>query len=156
MIFVAFLREELGLSFSHQMCADAFLQTHKKHNTKSQVIGRDHVFLVRPFRRHLFRCRSFSAQIISSPIRCSLTVQLVRVRIRARVWVRQKALNWCRKGLRAEKSWTLIGNKYLNRYHRRNHETNFDQRISVFRRHTLTHFRIFYCLLQIANFSGRR
>ena len=52
---------------------------------------RDHVLSVRPFRRHLFRCQSFSAQIVSAPIRCSLTVQLFRVR----VWVRasQKAPN---------------------------------------------------------------
>ena len=55
--------------------------------------SRDHVFLMRPFRRHLFRCRSFSAQIVSAPIWSSLTVQLFKVRVRGRVWVRvsQKA-----------------------------------------------------------------
>ena len=36
---------------------------------------------VRPFRRHLFRCRTFSAQITSVPIWCSLTVDLFRVRV---------------------------------------------------------------------------
>ena len=41
---------------------------------------RDHVFSARPFRRHLFRCCTFFAQIISAPIRCSLTVHLFRVR----------------------------------------------------------------------------
>ena len=44
---------------------------------------------MRPFRHHLFRRRTFSAQIVSSPIRRSSTVQLFRVR----VWVSQKALN---------------------------------------------------------------
>ena len=39
----------------------------------------EHVFSVRPFRRYLFRCRTFSAQIVSAPIRCSLTVHLFRV-----------------------------------------------------------------------------
>ena len=39
----------------------------------------DHVFSVRPFRRYLFRCRTFSAHIVSAPIRCSLTVHLFRV-----------------------------------------------------------------------------
>ena len=44
----------------------------------------DHLFLAPPFRhklflRHLFRFRSFSAQIASSPIRCSLAVQLFRL-----------------------------------------------------------------------------
>ena len=34
---------------------------------------------VRPFRRHLFRCHTFSAQIVSAPIRYSLTVHLFRV-----------------------------------------------------------------------------
>ena len=52
--------------------------------------------LLRPFWRHVFRCRSFSAQIVSSPIRCSCTFQLFRVR----VWVGQIAPNWCRKGPR--------------------------------------------------------
>ena len=69
--------------------------------------NRDHLFLVRPFRRHLFRCWSFWALIVSSPIRCSLTAQLFRVWVR----VTQKAPNWHRKGPRrngrAEKSWTL-------------------------------------------------
>ena len=44
----------------------------------------DHVFSVRPF-----RCRTFSAQIVAALIRCSLTVQLFRVRIK----VSQKAPN---------------------------------------------------------------
>ena len=35
------------------------------------------------FRRHLFRCCTFSAQIVSAPIRCSLTVHLIRVWVRA-------------------------------------------------------------------------
>ena len=47
----------------------------------------DHVFSVRPFRRHLFRCRTSSAQIVSAPIRCCWTVHLFKV------WVR--ALGWC-------------------------------------------------------------
>ena len=75
----------------------------RDYNVKLPPV-RDHVFLARPFRRHLFRCRSFSAHIISAytisahiisahiisaPIRCSLTVQLFRVR----VWVIQKEPN---------------------------------------------------------------
>ena len=48
---------------------------------KVSICG-DHVFSVRPFRRHLFRCRTFSAQIVSAPIRCSLTVHLFRVWVR--------------------------------------------------------------------------
>ena len=56
----------------------------------------DHVFSMRPFRRHLFRCRRFSAQIVSAPIRCSLTVQLFRVR------VRQKAPNIGAEKVRVE------------------------------------------------------
>ena len=53
-----------------------------------------------PFRNHIFRCRSFSAQIVSAPIRCSLTVQLFRVR----VWVRvcQNAPNIGAEKFRAE------------------------------------------------------
>ena len=39
---------------------------------------RDH--FARPLRHHLFHCRTFSAQIVSAPIRCSLTVHLYRVR----------------------------------------------------------------------------
>ena len=35
---------------------------------------------MRPFWRHLFHCHTFSAQIVSVPIRCSLTVHLFRVR----------------------------------------------------------------------------
>ena len=50
--------------------------------------------------------QTFSAQIVLSPIRCSLTVQLFRVWVR----VSQKAPNWCQKGPCrsgcAEKSWT--------------------------------------------------
>ena len=59
---------------------------------------------MRPYRRHLFRCRTFCAQIVSAPIRCSLTVQLFRVRVRARVWVRvrQKAPNFGAEKIRAE------------------------------------------------------
>ena len=56
----------------------------------------DHLFLARPFLRHLFRCRSFSTQIVSAPIWCSLTVQLFRVT----VWVGQRAPNWRKKGPR--------------------------------------------------------
>ena len=35
--------------------------------------------LARPFRHYLLCCRLFSAQIVSAPIRCSLTVHLFRV-----------------------------------------------------------------------------
>ena len=75
-----------------------------------EVVKRDHVFLVRPFRRHLFPGRSFSTQIVSAPIRCSLTVQLFRVRVRVRVWVSKKARNIGAEKVRAEmvaKSCTL-------------------------------------------------
>ena len=40
----------------------------------------------RPFRRHLFRCHTFSAQIVSTSIWCFLTDHLFRV------WVRVRAL----------------------------------------------------------------
>ena len=58
------------------------------HNLKhfSHSFCRDHVFSVRPCRRHLFHCCTFSAQIVSAPIRCSLTVHLIRV------WARVRAL----------------------------------------------------------------
>ena len=67
----------------------------------------------RPFRDHLFRCRSFSAQIVSAPIRCSLTVQLFRVKVRVRVWVRisQKAPNIGIEKVRAE----MVVPKWLRR-----------------------------------------
>ena len=48
----------------------------------------------RPFRPHLFRCRTFSAQIVSAPIRCYLTFQLFRVS--------QKAPNIGAEKVRAE------------------------------------------------------
>ena len=62
----------------------------------------DATILARPFRRHLFRCQTFSAQIISAPIPCYLTVHLFRVRVGAWVRVSKKhrilAPKWsCRK-----------------------------------------------------------
>ena len=51
---------------------------------------------MRSFRRHSFRCSSFSAQIVSAPIPCSLTVQLFRVEFS------QKALNIGAEKVRAE------------------------------------------------------
>ena len=63
---------------------------------------RDHVFSVRPFPRHLFRCRTFSAQIVSAPIRCFLTVQLFGVRVRLWVGVIQKAADIGAEKVRAE------------------------------------------------------
>ena len=80
----------------------------------------DHVFLVRPFRRHLFHCRTFSAQIVSAPIRCSLTVHLFRVRVKGFGLVLVKSTEyWCRKGPhrngRVEKSWTLSSLTVLSR-----------------------------------------
>ena len=60
---------------------------------------RDHVFSVRPFRRHLFRCRTFPAQIVSAPIRCSSTVHLFRVSKKHRIivpkWLRRKVVDPC-------------------------------------------------------------
>ena len=65
---------------------------------RSRLFGA--TFSARPFRRHLFRCWTFSAQIVSASIRYSLTVQLLKVR----VWVRvsQKALNIGAEKVRAE------------------------------------------------------
>ena len=44
-------------------------QVYNSRHTKKNfhIVERDHVFSVRPFRRQLFRCRTFSAQIISAP-----------------------------------------------------------------------------------------
>ena len=55
---------------------------------------RDHVFSVQPFRRHLFRCRTFSAQIVSAPIRCSLTVHVFKVSKKHRILSPKRS---CRK-----------------------------------------------------------
>ena len=60
---------------------------------------RDHVFSVRPFWRHLFRCRTFPAQIVSAPIRRSSTVHLIRVSKKHRKivpkWLRRKVVDPC-------------------------------------------------------------
>ena len=56
----------------------------------------------RPFLRHLFRCRTFSAQIVSAPIWCSLTVHLfwvwVRVSKKHRILAQKRSeLKWSRR-----------------------------------------------------------
>ena len=72
---------------SSQLNSRGFLQIsgrsmHEPRRNDAKLGDRnwDHVFSVRPFRHDLFRCRTFSAQVVSAPIRSSLTVHLFGVR----------------------------------------------------------------------------
>ena len=68
--------------------------------SKAPFVYGDHVFSVRPFWRHLFRSRTFSAQIASAPIRCSLTVHFFRVRVSKKHRIlapKRSAMKWSRR-----------------------------------------------------------